>query len=206
MKKSIAFILALSLLLAFTACGRQKEETQNVRGWTVTEGAALTEEAQSAFDKATESLMGVDYTPLALLGTQLVSGTNYCFLCEAAVVAPDAQPYYSIVSVYQDTQGKAEVKNIVALDLGEIAETGEITDAQPEGGQVLGGWTVDRESSVETADAVMHLASQVVSGTNHCVLCKGWTLAFLYEDLQGKTELTKSVPLDIAALSQPAEK
>jgi hypothetical protein len=62
----------------------------------MTEDAVLTEEAQSAFDKAMEGLVGVNYTPLALLGTQLVSGTNYSFLCEAAVVYPDAQPYYAV--------------------------------------------------------------------------------------------------------------
>ena len=147
--------------------------------------------------------MGVSYTPLVLLGTQTVSGMNYCLLCEAAVVYPDARPYYALVYVYQDLQGKAEIKNIVALDLGSIAESGRIENAQPENGQLLGGWTVDRESAVETEDAVLHLASQTVSGTNHCVLCKAWKLCFVYEDLQGKTELTKTVPLDIAALSQP---
>ena len=52
---------------------------------------------------------------------------------------------------------------------------------------------------------MLHLASQVVSGTNHCVLCKGWTLKFVYENLEGKTELTQSVALDIAGLSQPVE-
>ncbi len=176
-----------------------------VGGWTLTEDGALTEEAQSAFDKAMEGLVGVNYTPLALLGTQIVSGTNYCFLCEATVVYPGAQPYYSVVTVYQDLQGAAEVRNIAALDLGRIAESGEITDVQPDGSQLLGGWTVDRESSVDAEGAVMHLASQLVSGTNHCVLCKGWTLAFIYEDLQGNTELKTEVPLDISALSQPAE-
>ena len=44
----------------------------------------------------------------------------------------------------------------------------------------------------------------MVSGTNHCLLCKGWSLAFVYEDLTGKTALSKRVTLDIAALSQPA--
>jgi CBS domain containing-hemolysin-like protein len=46
--------------------------------------------------------------------------------------------------VYQNLEGKAEIRNIVALDLGRIAETGEIEDAQPSGGQTLGGWTVER--------------------------------------------------------------
>ena len=179
------------------------EAPQVVGGWTLTEDAALTEEAQGAFDKAMDGLVGVNYTPIALLGTQLVSGRNYCIVCEAAVVYPGAQPYYAVVTVYQDLQGKAEVRNIVALDLGKIEETGTIEDSQPAGGPVLGGWSVDRESYLEVPDGVMHLASQVVAGTNHAVLCKGWKLCFVYADTQGKTEILKTVPLDIAALSQP---
>ena len=204
MKKTIALILALILLLALTACGQKKEEAK-VGGWTLTEDAALTEAAKGAFDKAMEGLVGVNYTPVALLGTQLVSGTNYCLLCEATVVYPDAKPYYAVVTVYQDLQGKAEVRNIVALDLGKIEETGKIEDSQPESGQLLGGWTLDRDSFLEVPDGVMHLATQVVAGTNHVVLCKGWNLCFVYADTQGKTEIVKTVPLDIAALSQPAE-
>ncbi len=204
MKKLFALVLAMLMLLALTACG-QKEAPAAVGGWTLTEDASLTKEAQGAFDKAMEGLVGVNYAPLALLGTQLVSGTNYCFLCEATVVYPNAQPYYAIVTVYQDLQGKAEVKNIVALDLGKIEETGTIEDSQPEGGQLLGGWAVDRDSTLEVPDGVMHLASQVVAGTNHAVLCKGWNLCFVAADTQGKTEIVKTIPLDIAALSQPSE-
>ena len=104
-----------------------------------------------------------------------------------------------------DLQGKAEVKNIVALDLGEIEETGTIEDSQPKSGQLLGAWSPDRESYLELPDGVMHLASKIVAGTNHVVLCKGWNLCFVSADLQGKTEIVKTVPLDIAALSQPQD-
>ena len=206
MKRILAVVLALLLLAALAACGKESTEPETVvGGWTITQSPDISESAQGAFDKAMEALVGVDYTPLALLGTQVVSGTNYCFLCEASVVSPGAQPYYAIVSVYEDLQGGAKVLNIVALDIGTINETGTVEDAQPEGGQLMGGWTVDRDSSVEIPDAVMHLASQVVAGTNHCVLCKGWKLCFAYTDLDGKTEVTKSVDLDIGALSQPSE-
>ena len=205
MKKITALVLAVLLAFLLTACGQAEKPAQTAGGWTLTEDAAVTAEAGSAFEKATEGLLGVDYTPLALLGTQLVSGTNYCFLCEAATVSPGAQPYYAVVSVYQDLQGQAEILNIVALNIGEIAESGKIADSQPEGGQLMGGWSVDRDSSVDTENAVLHLASQVVAGTNHCVLCKGWTLTFVYEDLQGNIEITQTVPLDIAELSQPSE-
>lgn len=205
MKKIMAIVLTILLLLALPACGGQKQEGQTVGGWTLTEDAALTQEAKDAFDGAMDGLVGVSYTPVALLGTQLVSGTNYCFLCEATVVYPDAKPYYALVSVYRDLQGQAEIRNIVAMDLGKIEESGTVEDSQPDGTQLLGGWQIDRESALQVPDGVMHLATQTVAGTNHVVLCRGWALCFVSVDTQGKTEIVKTVPLDIAALSQPAE-
>ena len=205
MKKWIAIVLLAVMLLSLAACGQKKEEPAAVGGWTLNDSGELSAEAKAAFDKAMEGLMGVNYTPVALLGTQLVSGTNYSILAEATVVYPDAQPYYAVVTVYEDLQGKAEIRNIAALDLGRIAESGEVVIAEAPEEQLLGGWTVDRDGSVAVEDAVLHLASQVVSGTNHCVLCKGWTLKFVYENLEGKTEVTQSVALDIAGLSQPVE-
>ena len=204
MKKITAIILAALMILSLSACGQKKAETASVGGWKQTEDIRITEEAQGAFDKAMEGFVGVNYTPVALLGTQVVSGTNYSFLCEATVVYPDAQPYYAVVTVYQDLQGKAEILNVVAMDLGKIEETGTIEDSQPQGGPLLGGWSVDRDSFLEVPDGVQHLATKVVAGTNHCVLCKGWNLCFVSADTQGKTEVVKTVPLDIAALAQPA--
>ena len=202
MKKIVSLTLAALLVFALAACGQGGEEKAG--GWTLCEGG-ITDEARQAFDGATEGLVGVNYTPLVLLGTQLVSGTNYSFLCEATVVYPDAQPYYAVVTVYRDLQGKAEILNIAPLDIGDAAQSGEIRAAEPPEGPLMGGWYVDRDSSVETEGAYLHLASQVVSGKNHCVLCEGWKLCFIYEDLGGKTELTKSVELDLGALARPAE-
>lgn len=173
-------------------------------GWSVTESPELTDEAQAAFDKAMEELVGVNYEPLALLGTQVVAGMNYCILCEATVVYPDATPYYALVYVYQDLEGGAAITNIVDLDIGAVAESGVIEPADP-GEALMGGWYVDRESTVECDDSVMHLASQVVAGMNHCVLCEGYDLVFLYEDLEGTVTVTSAADIDIAALSQPVE-
>ena len=201
MKKISALLLALLMILSLSACGQAKEAAPAaVGGWTVPEKAEVTEDAQAAFDKAREGLTGVSYTPVALVGTQLVSGTNYCILCEARVVYPDAVPYYALVYVYADLNGGAELLDIVILDIGDIAETGEIKPAEAAPAALMGGWSVDRESSVEVDGAQLHLASQVVNGTKHCVLCQGAKLAFVYESLDGKTELTSTVSLDPGAL------
>ncbi|MBR6352597.1 MAG: hypothetical protein IKS25_00620, partial [Oscillospiraceae bacterium] len=108
-------------------------------GWTLSEDGTVTEEAANAFAGAAEALLGVNYTPVALLGTQLVSGTNYSLLCEAAAVTPNAPAYYAVATVYESLAGETEIRNIVVLDLGDIAESGEIRNSDLPEGTMLGG-------------------------------------------------------------------
>ena len=137
MRKFLMLLLTAVLVFSLAACGQKKAEPGKAGGWTLNDSFAVSADAQQAFDKAMEGLVGVNYQPVGLLGTQLVSGTNYCFLCEAAVVYPNAQPYYAVVTVYADLQGKAEVRNIVALDLSRIAESGTVENAEAAGQQLL---------------------------------------------------------------------
>ena len=78
-------------------------------GWTVSETPVMTEEAEAALQKAAENLLGAEYTPCALLATQVVSGTNYSILCKIQAVAPGAEERYAVVQVYEDLDGNAEV-------------------------------------------------------------------------------------------------
>ena len=223
MKKLFALLFALLMLLSLAACGQKAADTHEneaqdtpdaaapqsaeeaaapalVGGWTIPEGAALSDEAKAAFEKAMDGLIGVRYEPLALLGTQLVSGTNYCILCEASVAAPDARPYSTLVYVYADLQGGAELQNIVILDIGSIAESGEVQPAEAAPAALMGGWTVDRDSEAQAEGVLLHLASQVVNGTNHCLLCEGAALTFVHTDLDGGSEVIRTVTLDLGAL------
>lgn len=103
-------------------------------GWTQSESPAMTEEAQQAFEQAMEGLVGVDYKPVALLGSQVTNGANYAILCEATVVYPDAEPYYAIVYVYKAPDEDAELSDIVSLEAEEAsAEESEEAAAQTEG-------------------------------------------------------------------------
>ena len=86
-------------------------------GWSIAEDAAVSEDVQAAFDKAVESLLGVDYEPVAVLGSQVVAGMNYKVLCRSTVVAPDAQPGYSLLTIYSALDGHAEVLDVTDVDL-----------------------------------------------------------------------------------------
>ena len=89
------------------------------------------------------------------------------------------------------------------------------------GGEIVGGWS-RAASPVITDDfkkvfdkavtefdvdytPVAYLASQVVAGTNHCVLCKAmqssYVIVYIYEDLEGNAEVTDIVFSDAAAQS-----
>lgn len=85
--------------------------------------------AMSAFEKATEDLDGYRYDVAAVLGSQIVAGTNYLYLCRAEMVVPDAKPEYVILKVYEDLEGNAEITG--SLRLLEGKEGWEYNDANP---------------------------------------------------------------------------
>ena len=78
-------------------------------GWGEYTDPALTDEAEQALKTACETLAGVEYTPVALLATQVVAGMNYRILCEAKATVPDAESEYVIVDVAEALDGSAGI-------------------------------------------------------------------------------------------------
>ena len=120
MKKMIALLL---VLLVIPVCAFA--EGSLLGGWKIAESQEITEEQQALFDRAMEGLLGVNYVPVAYLGSQLVSGTNHCFLCRAAVVRPDAQPTLALVYIYEALDGHTEILNIAPLDIAALSVKAE---------------------------------------------------------------------------------
>ena len=222
-KKILTIALAIALIGTMAACGGGNTTNTNtstetiVGGWSLNTGDMdinANPEALEAFQKAIEELLGCDYEPVALLATQVVSGTNYCILARTSTVT--AQPYttYQLVYVYQDLEGNCEALQFQDLLEGMIPADGEILD---------GGWGVNA-GSLDIADAgeafekatsgmdgaefepVCLLASQVVAGMNYHVLARktlsDGTISFvtmtIYEDLSGECGITEDMPIDIA--------
>ena len=96
-------------------------------GWKLVphEAEELPEDAQAAFNKAVEKLDGAEYTPVSLMATQLVSGMNYCILCQVTPVVPRAETEWALVYIYADLHGNAEVMNVYELYIDRHSAPGK---------------------------------------------------------------------------------
>ena len=181
-------------------------------GWQVNNGDIAVDknkEVKAAFEKAVDKLDGCDYEPVAYLGSQVVAGTNYCILCKATPVVPNAKSSYVFMYIAAGLDGSATISEI--KDLGE-----ESTSSEP----VLGGFEInqgkaDLASNKEanaafekatsqivgaTYEAAAYLGSQVVSGTNYCILCRitpvvpdaqgSFSFVNVYKDLKGNASIS----------------
>jgi len=82
-------------------------------GWTAFD-FTITKEAQAVFDTALKNFVGVGYTPLCV-ATQVVAGTNYCFLCKGKVVYPEAPDIVVKLYIYKPLQGAPHISQIVQV-------------------------------------------------------------------------------------------
>lgn len=207
-----------------TEAATVSESTTIVGGWTINEEvpkASVTDEAKKAFDKAIEGYVGMDLETVALVGTQLVSGTNYHILCKGKPVTANPAPEWDFAVVYQDLNGNASITNVVKLDTNDI-KTVEKSDT----GKLAGAWEIQSPSGTDTlpSDAAekfakaaesytdvklspyVLLATQVVAGQNYMILCEGTTsdgeknvyAATMYVDTEGKAEIIEAKMLDMS--------
>lgn len=223
MKKIISLLICAAIIIvsvtAFAACSKQNENTNSNNtesggeisgGWTKADSPVITDDFKKVFDKAVAELDGVDYVPVAYLSSQVVAGKNHCVLCKATPVVPNAKTTYSIVYIYEDLEGKAEITEIVSSK----------ADAQSAEEDVVGGWN-ETESPEMTDEAkkalekacetltgaeytpVALLATQVVAGTNYRIICEskpsvpipecGYVIVTVYADLDGNAEITDTI-------------
>lgn len=97
----------------------------------------LPDDAQEAFDQAFSQFLGSDVEPIALLGTQLVAGTNYAILCKVTPVVPDAISAMKVVTIYKDLHGNSTLLGFVDFDMDALYNA---NSGQTQGAGLLGGW------------------------------------------------------------------
>ena len=117
MKKVFSLLTVLVLILTICASASAEMLSGGWAGVSHEEAIPLPEEAKAAFDKAmaNDPLMGAEYTPVALLATQVVAGINYCILCQVTPVVPDPVPTWALVYIYADLEGNATRLNVYEL-------------------------------------------------------------------------------------------
>lgn len=82
-------------------------------GWS-TFSFTLTPQAKEVFTSALSGWLGATYTPIAF-ATQVVAGSNYCFLCEAQFATFPGNENAVLVYVFQPLNGKPVVHKIVPI-------------------------------------------------------------------------------------------
>lgn len=186
-------------------------------GWQANADALSISKNQSAykaFKKATEGLEGYSYQAIALLGTQVVSGTNYAILCRDQVIVPDAEPVFEIVYVYEDLDGNAQI-------LG----TKELTSQAEAGGFAANSGKVSLKKHTKinklykkafaglvgaSYQQVAYLGRQVVAGTNYLAMFRTtpvvpnpepyFTLVTVHKDLKGKVSLGEIETIELGEM------
>ena len=105
-----------------------------VGGWAVCEdnGSRLTDDEQKIFDEAMTEMQGLDYQGIAVIATQVVSGTNRAYLAYGG--QKDQAKGFAVIVVYTNLQGESVMNSLAAIDPTDL----HIKEATGE--KLLGGW------------------------------------------------------------------
>jgi hypothetical protein len=214
-KRIAAVVLCLCLLFGLGACRKNEEPSldaiDQIEGiiagaWEEADSPVVTEELQAKLDKALEGQVGVTYTPVAYLGSQIVSGHNYLLLCRVAPVVANPVETYAVVQIYEDAEGNVQLINTsdfgVETYLGgenlaggwSEPETVELTD------DILEAYEKAQENSDADYTPLAVIGQQVVAGMNYRILAAeknvepghetNYVIVTLYKALDGSAEIT----------------
>ena len=95
------------------------ESGDKVGGWSYAESTEITDDIKKIMEKATETLTGAVYEPVAYIGSQVVAGTNHAILCKCTPSVPDLNgaTTYVLVYVYADLQGNCEITETTDIEI-----------------------------------------------------------------------------------------
>ncbi|MBQ0036807.1 MAG: hypothetical protein KBT35_07825 [Firmicutes bacterium] len=218
MKKLLVTLISIFMLFALVGCSNSKNEKEEkqeemVGGYKLYDGeynAELPEKAKEVFENTIKNLTGTTYDPIALLATQVVSGTNYAFFVREKPVTN-----FAVITVYADLKGNTQILKTYDIDLNlESDENSKDTS------NLLGGWKAyDGENKCDIPDEAVEavakategldgagytpialLGTQVVSGINYAILCKEtvvaaepittYSIVVVYKNTSGECKLT----------------
>lgn len=231
---TLAFVAGLLFTPALMACQAEGDSNQQVQkteeqtavgGYVVATdeiASQLTSEQTESFAKAMEGYTGLNLTPVAALGTQVVAGQNTAYLCQGTTVTAEPKTDWYVVVVYQDLEDNSSITSANKIDIPNVKTTDKVESGLAGGWQLvpntsnavvlpaeaLGAWAKASDASkVETLTPVAVLGTQVVAGTNYLALAsstdaKGTTTLYsvtLYADLEGGGTFTDESLFDLLA-------
>ena len=205
------------------ASSTEKQEGPLSGGWetnTEVSSPTLTDEQQAIFRKASEGMLDVSYGPVAVIGQQVVAGTNYAYLCQNVYWEDDAVPEWRVMTVFHDLKGNDQITHDKGLDVANVRTSEADTDAAAtgaweaplpsEGAQLPEAAQRAFQSATPTFEGksltpVALLGTQVVAGVNYRFVAVGpakgdWGVACVadvYEDANGTCTTTSVSPLDL---------
>ena len=181
-------------------------------GWTEPEAQPLTEAQQAIFDRAAATYAGGSFEAMAFLGSQVVEGTNYGFLCKETLTVLDPITYYVIVTVYVTPEGNAMISNVLScgIDAPEAGLDGSYVEPVS---IFLSSDDIVIDNALKAFDSAMEgfagveyeplavLGEQVVAGMNYHILCYAkvadvdadefFAVVTVYQPLEGSAEVSE---------------
>ena len=133
MKKNILLGLVLITLCIFaTGCGKKEENKKDWKVDIASKEITMDEKLLKVFNDATKD-SSKKYEAIALLGTQVVAGTNYMFL------AVEDNTSYKILVIYKNLEGKSSLVSTSDFDFTKYVNE----NFQLEATEEVGGWNVE---------------------------------------------------------------
>lgn len=117
--------------------------TGNASGWNQAETPVMAKGEEKYINDALNGITGVNYKPLAILASQKLRGTEYCYICEMTVVAPNQVPSYGLVYVSVDESGKVTLGDTKKIFESEGDQGRSNTDTA-----LIGSWTYMLENTL----------------------------------------------------------
>ena len=121
MKKGILALFITTIIISIPSV--VFAETSIVGGWSLPDSLFIPEEAKAIYNQAVDEI-DVEYEPIALLGTQVVAGTNYCFLCK------NIDTGYALIYIQHKPDGSTALIEKNELYIGLKEETNEEVEAE----------------------------------------------------------------------------
>ena len=143
MKKLLIGLLTIVLCVTLVGCTKEENEGK----WVMNKeevNVTFSEEVQKILDNVLPSYRSAELKPVALLGRQVVAGTNYMFLCKTEV---DGETIYKMIVVYNDLEGYSTITYNNDFDVTKYAGKEISLEAE----ELVGGWeaTIDETSYLE---------------------------------------------------------